>query len=408
MNVSLRSGCECAHLPMLEQALTLVRASVAPLSGIQTIALSRAAGRVLASNAAALAMVPPCDRSAMDGYAFAGGGAKKLRLVGNVLAGKPFAGVVKDAECVAIATGGSLPSGCDTVAMREHCRGRPDGILVEALSGANVRRAGEDFRAGDMLVAAGTRLDARHLALLAAAGLEQVAVRPRLRVAIFSIGDELRENAPDRIYDANRAMLWGFCHALGMDVTDLGIMSDRRDRIARTLREAAVHHDAIVSSGGTSAGEEDHVLASILDSGGAPILAGVAIKPGKPIAFGRIDGRLYIALPGNPAAALVSFAVLGAPLLRHCAGAAVAPEIWHKLRAGFSWRKKAGVREFLRVHLRCGADGVLEAVRAANNGSAMLSSLAASQGLVCLDENQIQILPGGQIPYRSFAEMFAP
>jgi molybdopterin molybdotransferase len=408
MNALTPGECEYANLPRVDEAIAQVRSRIRPIAESEDIVLYRSAGRVLAEDVKSLVSVPPCERSAMDGYAFRAGDTLPLRIVGRSLAGKPFRGTVNRGACVAIATGGSVPDGCDTVAMHERCSESSEGIYAEALPRANVRHKGEDFRAGDVLARAGTRLNAAHLALLASGGVTTVTVRRRLRIAIFSIGDELCPEAPDRIHDANRAMLWGFCDALGADITDLGILSDRRDCIAQTLACAALSHDAIVSSASTSVGDEDHVRGALLDCGGFPLLVGVAVKPGKPIAFSLVGRSLHVALPGNPAAAFVTFAVMGAPLLRHLAGSCPDSQPWSHRRAGFSYCKRSGIREYLRVIVRPGADGVLEAVRLAGDGSAMLVSLAASDGLVCLGEDETRIEAGSLVSYRSFAELIAP
>jgi molybdopterin molybdotransferase len=400
--------CEYTNLPRVDEAVALIRSRIMPIVENEDVVLYRSAGRILAEDVKSLVSVPPCERSAMDGYAFRAGDTQPLQIVGRSLAGKPFRGTVNRGACVAIATGGTVPDGCDSVAMHEHCSEAAGGIYAEALPGANVRHKGEDFRAGDILAPVGTRLSARHLALLASGGVTKVAVRRRLRIAIFSIGDELCPEAPDRIHDANRAMLWGMCDALGADITDLGILPDRRDGIAQTLACAALSHDAIISSASTSVGDEDHVRGALLDCGGFPLLVGVAVKPGKPIAFSLIGGSLHIALPGNPAAAFVTFAVMGVPLLRHLAGSRPDSQQWSHVRAGFSYCKRPGIREYLRVILRPGADGVLEAVRLAGDGSAMLASLAASDGLVCLGEDETRIEAGSMVSYRSFAELIAP
>jgi molybdopterin molybdotransferase len=408
MNALTPADCEYANLPRVDEAIALVRGRIRPIVESEEISLYRSAGRFLAEDVKSLISVPPCARSAMDGYAFRAGDTQPLRIVGRALAGKPFLGTVNSGACVAIATGGSVPDGCDTVAMHERCSESAGKIHAEAFPGANVRHKGEDFRAGDVLASAGTRLDARHLALLASGGVTKVTVRRRPRIAIFSIGDELCPGAPDQIHDANRAMLWGFCDALGADITDLGILPDHRDGIAQTLASAALSHDAIISSASTSVGDEDHVRGALLDCGGFPLLVGVAVKPGKPIAFSLIGHSLHIALPGNPAAAFVTFAVMGAPLLRHLAGSRPDLQLWSRVRAGFSCRKRPGIREYLRVTLRRGADGILEAVRLAGEGSAMLVSLAASDGLVCLGEDETRVEAGSMVSYRSFAELIAP
>lgn len=401
------SSCQTFGLPRVDQALEVLRGCFDPVAQTEKIPLCKATKRILAHDAVAQISMPPHDRSAMDGYAFHSSSVSPLRLVGRSLAGNPFAHIVGKGECVAIATGAALAAGCDTVAMREHCRQTPQGVFAEAPSGQHVRRQGEDFCAGDILIPAGTRLDARHIALLASGGVTQVAVRRPLRVALFSIGDELR-NSGTGIFDANRAMLSAMCAEWGIEVHDFGILPDRREIISATLARAAMQNDVVIGSAGTSVGDEDHARNAILDCGGEILIRGVAIKPGKPITFGRIGRALHIALPGNPVAAFVTFVTMGLPTLDHLMGAKQSKAPWHNARATFAHRKKQGMREYLRVTLHLRSDGAIEATKTDKNGSAMLTSLAGSDGLVCLGEVVTDIAPGMPVAYRTFAELMAP
>jgi molybdopterin molybdotransferase len=403
MNAVTDFSCHADDLPQIDEVFSLIASHFVPLSRNETLALTDATGRILAQDAKAAVNVPPCDRSAMDGYAFRFGDAGPLTMVGKALAGNPHTGAVRSGECIAIATGGAVPEGCDTVAMREHCEATQAGIAVSAKGrGANVRRRGEDFARGDMLLPSGTSLGPRQIALLAAAGLGSIMVRARLRVAILSMGDELTGDAPDGICDANRPMLRALCSANGFDATDMGILPDSREQLAGVLARAAANHDVIITTAGTSAGDEDHTRAAIMDCGGRLLIAGVAIKPGKPVSFGRIGNALCIALPGNPAAAYMVFLVLGLPLLRHLSGRTAPPVPWHSVRAGFAHRKKTGLREYLRVRLRHQNDGTLRAERCGSDGSAMLASLAASDGLVMLAEDCREICEGDLVRFARF------
>jgi molybdopterin molybdotransferase len=221
------------------------------------------------------------------------------------------------------------------------------------------------------------------------------------------VGDELRDGAPDGICDANRAMLLSWCVANGMTVSDLGVLPDQRSAIASILAEAAVTHDAVISSAGTSAGDEDHLRGAMLDCGGNVLVAGVAIRPGKPVTFGQIDTTLIAALPGNPAAAFVTFFTLGLPLLRQIAGALPTAPRRQKVCAAFSHRKKTGMREYLRVTLNRTSHGLCMAQASAKGGSAMLTSLRDGDGLVCLDEELGEVKPGMLIDFQSFRELMA-
>ena len=403
MSAAVQPGCyPQAGLPSVEATLALLGRCIAAPATTERVALHQAVGRVLASPAHALVVSPAYDRSAMDGFAFRfeTTGGMPLTCVGRARAGAPFAGAVETGECVAIATGAMLPAGCDTVVMREQCTITGDHVVISGpvAQGQNIRRQGEDFMAGTVLLPASTRLGPRHIGLLASAGCGGVDVYSRLRVAVLSIGDEL--GAP--VFDANRPLLLAYAAQLGADTHDLGILPDRRDEIAATLARVAAAHDVILCSAATSKGDEDHLRAAMGDCGGEILLAGVAIKPGKPVSFGRIGNCLLIGLPGNPAAALITFLAMGVPLLRQAAGELVRPAPPLLVRAGFAHRKKPGLREYLRVTLTPGADGVAVAPRCAKDGAAMLASLAESDGLVWLDEDATEIMPGALLPFCSF------
>jgi molybdopterin molybdotransferase len=292
-----------------------------------------------------------------------------------------------------------VPDGCDTVAMREHCACENNKVWLGALlkRGAHVRASGEDYAEGNILLEAGTRLDARGVALLASAGIAHAEVRRPLRVAIFSVGDELKAGP---IFDSNRAMLTALL--AGMEISDLGILADRRDDIQAALSEAAGSHDVILSTAGTSVGDEDHVRAAILGAGGRILVSGVAIKPGKPVTIARIGTALHIALPGNPIAAFATFLALGAPLLRRLSGSRERPAPLHAVQAAFTHAKKKGVREYLRVHLDSG-DGSLPRAHPAGSGSAQLFSLTHCDGLLCLDETVTEVTEGDILPCHVFS-----
>jgi len=394
--MTISPACLDGKLPTVAEALALVTPHLPSIAQSEKVAVENAAGRVLAQDVTAAITMPPWPRAAMDGFAFRAGSGAPLRLLGTATAGKAFGGAVQLGECIAISTGARVPDGCDTVAMREHCSQEQDKIWLGALlkRGANVRAQGEDYAEGALLLTAGSRLDARAIALLASAGITHVEVHRPLRVAILSVGDEL--NGP--IFDSNRAMLIAL--QAGAEISDLGILVDRRDDIQAVLSQAASSHDVIISTAGTSAGDEDHVRDAILGAGGRMLVSGVAIKPGKPVTVARIGAALHIALPGNPVAAFATFLALGAPLLRRMSASheKIAPP--HTVQVGFTHRKKKGVREYLRVRLDGG--GVLPRVMPAGTGSAQLFSLAHCDGLLCLDETINEVAEGDILPCHLF------
>jgi molybdopterin molybdotransferase len=399
--MTISPACLDGRLPTVAEALVLVAPLLSPVTQSEQIPLDRAAGRILARDVTAPAAMPPWPRAAMDGFAFRSGSGAPLKLVGTATAGKAFDGCVQLGECIAISTGARVPDGCDTVAMREHCSQENDKIWLGALlkRGAHVRARGEDYSEGTVLLTAGTRLDARAIALLASVGIAQATVHRPLRVAVFSVGDELKTGP---ICDSNRAMLAALL--AGTEISDLGILADRRDDIRAALSEAARSHDVIISTAGTSAGEEDHVRAAILGAGGRILVSGVAIKPGKPVTIARVGAALHIALPGNPVAAFATFLALGAPLLRRLSGNREKSAPLPAVRASFSHRKKKGVREYLRVRLES-SDGDLPRAVPAGSGSAQLFSLAHCDGLLCLDEAVSEIAEGDILPCHVFSDM---
>jgi molybdopterin molybdotransferase len=401
--MTISTTCLDGTLPTVAEALALVAPLLSPVTQSEQIPLERAMGRILAQDVTAPTTMPPWPRAAMDGFAFRSGSGAPLKLVGTATPGNAFGGSVQLGECVAISTGARVPEGCDTVAMREHCSQEGDKVWLGALlkRGAHVRTRGEDYHEGAVLLTAGTRLDARAVALLASAGIAHVAVHRRLRVAILSVGDELKTGP---IRDSNRAMLTAL--PAGADVSDLGILADRRDDIQAALSRAAASHDVILSTAGTSVGEEDHVRAAILGAGGRILVSGVAIKPGKPVTIARIGKALHIALPGNPVAAFATFLALGAPLLRRLSGSREKIAPLHAVRANFTHRKKKGVREYLRVRLEDG-DGALLHAMPAGSGSAQLFSLAHCDGLLCLDETVSEVAEGHILPCHVFTEKAA-
>lgn len=391
-------------------ALALLRARLPVLSGIETAPLACADGRVLAGDLAAPIDLPPFDNAAVDGYAvraadLATAGGTRLPLRGRVPAGHapvdPGPG-----HAVRIFTGAPMPPGTDTVAMQEDVDVDGDAVILPAglAPGANRRRAGEDVPVGRCAIPAGTRLGPRHIALAAALGLTDLRLRVPLRVALFSTGDELTPPGqplpPAGIHDANRPMLAALLRRLGAVAADLGILRDAPGPLRRRLEAAAADHDLILTSGGVSVGEEDHVRAAV-EASGTLTFWRLAIKPGRPVALGTVAGTPFAGLPGNPAAAYVTALAVLRPLILHLSGArddAVAPTV----RSGFARDKRAGRREYLRVRLRVGADGLTEAVPAPGGA---LSALSASDGLVELAEDMTALRIGDALPYRAHGDL---
>ena len=343
-------------LPVAEME-RLIATRIQPVAGIEEVGLRAAPGRVLARDVVAGLDLPPFDNSAVDGFAVRHrdlAAAAETRLAIRpirVTAGAAAARPLGAGAAVRIFTGAPMPAGADTVFMQEDCRLDGDAVVLPAglKPGANRRRAGEDIRQGALALPAGRRLATRDVALAAAIGMTTLAVRRRVRVALFSTGDEVVEpgaaRGPSAIYDANRYLLAGLLEKFGADLTDLGILADDPDILRPALAAAADGHDLVITSGGVSTGEADHVRAAV-EAIGRLVFWRVAIKPGRPVAMGVIPGAspgtgaAFAGLPGNPAAVFVTFVRVVRPLLLRLAGAAAPALMPFPVRAAFAYRKK--------------------------------------------------------------------
>ncbi|HTV38547.1 MAG TPA: gephyrin-like molybdotransferase Glp, partial [Xanthobacteraceae bacterium] len=378
-------------------------------------------GRVLAADIVAPVNLPPFDNSAVDGYAVRSndlGSEQEIRLaiVDRVAAGHAAGRALHNGEAIRIFTGAPMPPGADTVFMQEDCRVEDGAVIVPPglKRGANCRFAGEDIAAGAVALPAGRRLSAQHVALAAALGLTAVAVRRRVRVALFSTGDEIVEPGVKlpgaALYDANRYLLAGLIERFGAEVTDLGILRDDPQELARAIAAAALDHDLVLTSGGVSTGEADHVRAT-LEKIGRIVFWRLAIKPGRPVAMGVIrgsnfgDGAAFVGLPGNPVAVFVTFVRVVRPLLLRLSGALPEPLVALPARAAFSYKKRKGRREYVRVKLREAADGAIEAVKHAQDGAGILTSLTETDGLAELTEDVTKVEPGSMVGFLPYAAL---
>ncbi|UTW44803.1 molybdopterin molybdotransferase MoeA [bacterium SCSIO 12696] len=379
----------------VEQALDHLRQQVKPVAETETVNLIAANGRVLASDQIAVVNVPPADNSAMDGFAFAfadlqAGGELPVTLpvsqrIPAGLAPEPL----EPGSAARIFTGSEIPPGADTVVMQENCTYSEEGdqVIVHRApskgAGDNVRPCGQDIRSGEVLLKAGQRLRAPELGLLASVGIGVVPVYRRIKVAVVSTGDELVEPgdslASGQIYNANRYLLAGLLQGLGAEVVDLGCAKDHPDSIEVLLRRAASEADCVLSSGGVSVGEEDHVK-SVLAKLGRQVFWKIAVKPGKPLAFGHICDTPFFGLPGNPVSACVTFALFTRPYLSAMQGAGFVQPRRFVAKAGFDVAKPRRREEYLRANLEV-IDGQLTAVPLANQSSGVLTSISRSDVL---------------------------
>jgi molybdopterin molybdotransferase len=400
----------------VDDALARIEERVTAVVETETTPLRSACGRILARDLVAAMNLPPHANSAVDGYAFAHadlvpGQETVLLVFGRAAAGHPLGHSAEQGTAVRIFTGAPMPEGTDTVMMQEDCVVEGERVRLKPgiRKGANRRHAGEDVAESAIALLAGRRLSPADLGLAAALGYCELPVFRRLRVALLSTGDEVRDPGtslpPGMIYDANRFMLAALLGGLGCEVSDFGVRPDREAALADTLSEASSGHDLIVTSGGVSTGEEDHVKPAIERLGRLHFWR-LAIKPGRPVALGQIGGVPLIGLPGNPVAALVTFVVVARPLILKLAGAAASAPRLFPVRAGFAYRKKPGRREYVRASLqREGGD--LVAVKYARDGAGILSSITRSEGLVIVDEETSELVPGMLVDFLPYAEVIA-
>ncbi|MDF1727224.1 MAG: molybdopterin-binding protein [Sulfitobacter sp.] len=394
------------HWTPVEEALTLLRERLNPVTGEEEISLTDALGRVAAREVCALRAHPPLPNTAVDGYGCAGGrpaGAHQMPLVAGRAAAGDSPAVVPEGQAIRVLTGAALPEGVDTVVLQEDVVVESQELLFQGpiKAGANTRAAGEDVTQGQPVVPAGRRIGPADLALMAATGVARVSVRVPLRVGVLSTGDELVEAgtaaAPGQIHDANRPMLLGLIQRFGHRAVDLGRAPDDRAALRGLFDRAAREVDVVLTSGGASAGDEDHVSA-LLEETGAMALWRIAIKPGRPLALGLWDGVPIFGLPGNPVAAMVCSLIFARPALSLLAGEGWSAPQGFDVPAAFEKRKKAGRREYLRARIRDGRAEVF-----ASEGSGRISGLAWAEGLVELAEPAREVSEGDMVRFLPFA-----
>lgn len=404
----------------LDDMERLIDERIVPVRETERVPLHGARARVAAFDVKAPVDLPPFDNSAVDGYAvrytdLKHDGETALTLSGRLTAGARADIALKPGQAVRIFTGAAMPAGADTVFMQEDVKLEGDKVMVPSglKLGANRRLAGEDAPAGRVVIPAGTVLEAQHIALAAALGLTELAVRRRLKVAIFSTGNEVVEPGSARggaaIYDSNRFLAIELLERLGAVVTDLGILADEPATLSRAIERAALHHDLVLTSGGVSTGEADHVRSAV-ERIGKLVFWRVAIKPGRPVAMGVIPGAAgqsaaFVGMPGNPVAVFVTFVRVVKPLLRRLSGALPQKLVALPVRAAFAYKKKRDRREYVRVALRKGADGEIEAVKHPQDGAGILTSLTETDGLLEFAEDITTIEPGMRVGFLSYAAL---
>jgi len=397
-------GPTSAHDRPIASVLRSMVDAMTPVEGSEAVPLVAAPGRILAADLKSPIDVPSCDNSAMDGYALRGselaqGRATELAVVGLALAGCPYAGPCPPGTAVRIMTGAAMPTGLDTVVPQESVEVDDDRVRIPPgqRAGQHRRRAGEDLPAGGLALPAGRRLSAADIGLAASLGAGALEVRRRLRVAFFSTGDELQEIGEPlgigQIYNSNRYVVRAMLDRLGVEAIDLGVVGDQPEALEATVREAASLAEAIISTGGVSVGEADHTRAVMARLGRVEFW-NIAMRPGRPMAFGRIGKAWYFGLPGNPVAVMASFLFLARPALLALAGALQTPPVYARARALRPLRKRVGRTEYQRGFVEAGPDGTMQVDLTGSQGSGVLSSMSRANCMVVLHHDQGPVAAG--------------
>lgn len=419
--VQLTSDCFAfgGKLTRIDEALQSILESLAIKKETEQISLNRALNRFLAEDVIALENVPADNNSAVDGYSIFFDdlnetGSTALPVIGKAAAGRPLNCIQKRGEAVRIFTGAVMPHGAnsedpDTVLMQEDIQLENEKVIIPPgiKRGSNRRLLGEDIVAGTRVLEAGMRLRPQDIGLAAATGKALLSVRKPLRVAVFSTGDEVtdpgEELARGKIYDSNRFTLMNLLTTLGCEVEDIGIIPDKPALIEKAVASSIQQKDLIITSGGVSTGEEDHVK-NFIEKTGELLFWRLAIKPGRPVALGRLKGTFFIGLPGNPVAAMVTFLKIARPIILHLSGA---KDIYPRPligRADFNYTKKPERREFVRVKVDKNEKEELVFCKYKKEGAGILSSLVFADGLVELSEEATRIRKGDTVKYFPFSE----
>lgn len=413
-------GCGCggadATLVGIDEALARIRANAPPMQGEERVSLGAALGRVLARPVLSAAMVPPFDMAAMDGYAvqgrgLIGPGPWPLRVIARLPAGRGAEAGVAGGTAARIFTGAPVPAGADAVVMQEEVTREGEAILLHRrpAAGLNIRKAGDDMLAGACVLEAGRRIGPRGMAACAAAGAGHVHVRPRLRVALLVTGDEVRPAGMARdagqIWDVNSPMLTALLTAPAVDLFSVGAALDDRAGLARQLGDLAARSDLILTTGGISVGEEDHVRPALEGLDAEVLFSGVAIKPGKPVSFGRLGSCLWLGLPGNPLSAFVTFQLFGAALIRRLTGEGAQAPLRRHVVLAEGIRRKPGRCEVRPARITgFDAHGREVACVEAATHSARVGTLADADGLVLLPGEVDELPAGALVEFQPFCK----
>lgn len=402
--------CSQPSLMHPDEAITLLLNQVNPLTDSEVVQLTQGLGRVLAEDLASSIDLPPFNNSAMDGYAFRFEDlleGESLTLIGQSFAGHPFEGVAKPHTCVRIMTGAPLPNGYDTVQMQEKVTAKDDAIFIEAPKavGANIRYRGEEVTTGGKVLVRGTQIGAAELGVLATIGANQIRVTRQIKVAFFSTGDELRpvgsELAPGQIYDSNRYSIQGLLSRANVEWIDMGVIADDPEAIRQAFKNASANADMVLTSGGVSVGDADYTK-QILDEEGEITFWKLAIKPGKPFAFGKLGKAIFCGLPGNPVSSMVTFYKLVWPLINKMQGLSQTKPLQLKAKLKGDLRKFPGRVEYQRGILSHNEQGEAEVSLTGGQGSGMLTSMSLANCFVILEQEQGNTPDGALVTVEPF------
>lgn len=392
----------------VDQARSLIRQFLTPVATVECLALRSTLGRVLAADIVSPCNVPNHNNSAMDGYAYSADdasteGETTLHIIGTAFAGRPFAGAISKGECVRIMTGAVLPQGADTVIMQERVQVSGDSLLFSnpPARAMNVRYAGEDLKQGQTVLPVGHIMRPADLGMIASLGIGEIKVFRKLRVAFFSTGDELisigQPLSEGQIYDSNRYTLFGMLSRLGVDVIDMGVVGDNPQRLETALINAAASADVVITSGGVSVGEADF-MKQLLEKHGQVLFWKIAMKPGRPLAYGKVGNAHYFGLPGNPVAAMVSFYQFVREALLNLMGQDNPPQQpLLKVVCTEAIKKMAGRTEFQRGQLFIDQDGEWKVKPTGNQGSGILRSMSEANCFIVLPQDVGNLAAGTQV-----------
>lgn len=409
-NTSLSQAISCQsdydpNAMTVPRALDFILSQLQPVDGIERVFVRQALGRVLAEDAVSPINVPAHDNSAMDGYAvrfadIAGDAPARLKVVGTVFAGHPSPAALQPGEALRIMTGAVIPDGVDTVVIQEVTTSEGEHVVIPPgqKQGQNIRRAGEDLRADHAAIVAGKLLRPAELGLLASIGAAEVSVRRRVRVAIFSTGDELKSLgtslAGGEVYDSNRYTMWGVLTRLGCDIIDMGVIPDDPAKLETAFKSASENADVILTSGGVSVGEADFTK-QMMTRMGEVLFWKIAMKPGRPMAFGRIGKAWLFGLPGNPVAVMVTFYQFVRQSLLKLAGVSpVLPLPTFGVPVSVNLKKNPGRTEFLRAALSLNEQGQWTVAPAGAQGSGVLRSMSEANCFIVLEHKRGNVTAG--------------